>query len=89
MPPVLHGVVRQTEGGKKGGHAKIKTWRRRPATNPSGSDDLLTKVYALVSWKYTRTVVAQRFRNECWLRWELGRFRAALKRFWSRDGCAG
>jgi len=22
MPPALHGVVKQTEGGKKGGHAK-------------------------------------------------------------------
>jgi len=53
MPPVLHGVVGQTEGGKKDGHAKIKTWRRRPATNPSGYDNLLTEVCALLSWKYS------------------------------------
>ena len=34
MPPALHGVVKQTEGGRKGGHAKVRTRPGRPATNP-------------------------------------------------------
>ena len=53
MPPVLHGVVGQTEGGKKAVTLRSKTWRRRPATNPSGSDNLLIEVCALLSWKYS------------------------------------
>jgi len=35
----------------------------------------------------SRTAAPQRFRNQCWLRWELGRFRVALKRIWPGDGC--
>ncbi len=31
----------------------MKTWRGRPATNPSGSDNLLARVWALVSSKYS------------------------------------
>jgi hypothetical protein len=32
----------------KSGHAQMKTWRGRPATNSSGSDNLLARVWALV-----------------------------------------
>jgi len=31
----------------------VKTWRGRPATNSSGSDNLLAGVWALVSCKYS------------------------------------
>jgi hypothetical protein len=31
----------------------VKTWRGRPATNSSGSDNLLARVWALVSCKYS------------------------------------
>jgi hypothetical protein len=31
----------------------VKTWRERPATNPSGSDNLLAEVWALISPKYS------------------------------------
>ena len=31
----------------------MKTWLGRPATNSSGSDNLLTEVCALFSWKYS------------------------------------
>jgi hypothetical protein len=31
----------------------VKTWRGRPATDSSGSDNLLFGVWALVSCKYT------------------------------------
>ena len=44
---------------------------------------LNSKLYAVGSTD------AQRFRNGCWLGWELSRFRAALMRFWPRDGWAG
>jgi hypothetical protein len=30
----------------------VKTWRGRPATNSSGSDNLLARVWALISLKY-------------------------------------
>jgi hypothetical protein len=31
----------------------VKTWRGRPATDPSGSDNLLAGVWALVSRRYS------------------------------------
>jgi len=31
----------------------MKIWRGRPATNPSGSDNLLAEVWAPISWKYS------------------------------------
>jgi hypothetical protein len=31
----------------------VKTWRGRPATNSSGSDNLLARVWAPISWKYS------------------------------------
>jgi CubicO group peptidase (beta-lactamase class C family) len=65
-----------------------------------GLDDPVQKYFpdAPETWKgiklrnllsHTSGLGEQRFRNGCWLRWELSRFRAALKRFWPRDGWAG
>src|SRR6266851_2026574 len=56
----MHGLLRQCarcSRGKlkerKGGHAEATTLRSDSATNPSGSDNLLSEVCALTSWKYS------------------------------------
>src|SRR6266851_9108812 len=55
----MHGrlPVRSMKSGKlkerKGGHTETTAWRGDSATNPSGSDNLLSEVCALTSWKYS------------------------------------
>lgn len=44
--------VPQTAGGEKA-VTLSRRLRRGPETNPSGSDNLLTEVCALTSWKYS------------------------------------
>ena len=44
--------VRQTGEGRRRSRS-VKTSRGGPETNPSGSDNLLTEVCALTSWKYS------------------------------------
>jgi len=55
----MHGrlPVRSMKSGKlkkrKGRHTETLAWRGDSATNPSGSDNLLSEVCALTSWKYS------------------------------------
>jgi hypothetical protein len=65
MPPLLHGVVRQTEGGKK-----VVTLRQRLGARDRklilmGSDNLLAGVWAPISWKYSLFGVQHSSRKPC------------------------
>src|SRR5215471_19879348 len=52
LPPVWVAMYRKLREGKRRSRS-VKTSRGGPETNPSGSDNLLTEVCALTSWKYS------------------------------------
>src|SRR5215472_6428365 len=52
LPPVWVAMYGKLREGKRRSRS-VKTSRGGPETNPSGSDNLLTEVCALASWKYS------------------------------------
>ena len=66
--------------GKRDGNTCIRSLRFGPLSRAS---------YASPALDTTNSPPDQRFRNERWVRWGLGRFRMALKRVWPGEGCIG
>jgi hypothetical protein len=52
----MYGKLRE---GKRRSHS-VKDLARGPETNPSGSNNLLTEVCALTSWKYSLFAIETR-----------------------------